>query len=391
MNAPAAGSDVPLVVHIIYALDTGGLENGLVNLINRSPVQRYRHAIICLTSSGRFARRITRSDVDIYELNQRPGLDWKLYGRLWKLLRRLQPALVHTRNLATLEMQWVVCCLSGVKRLHGEHGRDMGDLAGLNIKYLYWRRLMRWVVQHYICVSQDLERWLLEDVGVARGRLTQIYNGVDQTLFQPELNDLCEDELNAPGEFFCESQWVVGTVGRLAEVKNQRSLLLAFRTIFDERPELKKTWRLIIVGDGPLNDVLAREVVELGLSDNVWLTGDRNDVSRLLNRLHVFVLPSLAEGISNTLLEAMACSLPIVATAVGGNIELVKNGYNGVLVEVNKPLELAQALLELMNNPRLGRDMGRAGKERVTKDFHWSRTLASYLSVYDKLLANKQV
>jgi len=250
---------------------------------------------------------------------------------------------------------------------------------------------MRWVVQHYICVSQDLERWLLEDVGVARGRLTQIYNGVDQTLFQPELNDLCEDELNAPGEFFCESQWVVGTVGRLAEVKNQRSLLLAFRTIFDERPELKKIWRLIIVGDGPLNDVLAREVVELGLSDNVWLTGDRNDVSRLLNRLHVFVLPSLAEGISNTLLEAMACSLPIVATAVGGNIELVKNGYNGVLVEVNKPLELAQTLLELMNNPRLCRDMGQAGKERVNKDFHWSRTLASYLSVYDKLLANKQV
>jgi len=137
--------------------------------------------------------------------------------------------------------------------------------------------------------------------------------------------------------------------------------------------------------------VLAREVVELGLSHNVWLAGDRSDVSRLLNRLHVFVLPSLAEGISNTLLEAMACRLPVVVTAVGGNTELVKNGYNGVLVEVNKPLELAQALLELMNDPCLCRDMGQAGKERVKKGFLWHRALDSYLSVYDKLLAQKPI
>jgi len=391
MSAEQGSSRAPLVVHIVYALDTGGLENGLVNLINRTPVERYRHAIICLTKSGQFAQRITTPDVAIYELQQRPGLDWRLYGRLWKLLKHLRPALVHTRNLATLEMHWVVSCFPGVKRLHGEHGRDVGDLAGLNIKYLYWRRLMRLVVQHYICVSQDLERWMLEDVRVARGRLTQIYNGVDQTLFQPELDAHCETELNAPEGFFCENQWVVGTVGRLAEVKNQRSLLLAFRAIFDDRPELKESWRLIIVGDGPLNDVLAREVVELGLSHNVWLAGDRSDVSRLLNRLHVFVLPSLAEGISNTLLEAMACRLPVVVTAVGGNTELVKNGYNGVLVEVNKPLELAQALLELMNDPCLCRDMGQAGKERVKKGFLWHRALDSYLSVYDKLLAQKPI
>lgn len=389
MRAEGESPRVPLVVHIVYALDTGGLENGLVNLINRTPVERYRHAIICLTKSGQFARRITTPDVAIYELQQRPGLDWRLYGRLWQLLKQLRPALVHTRNLATLEMHWVVSCIPGVKRLHGEHGRDIGDLAGLNIKYLYWRRLMRMVVQHYICVSQDLERWMLEDVKVARGRLTQIYNGVDQTLFQSKLDSFDETELDAPEGFFCERQWVVGTVGRLVEVKNQRSLLLAFRSIFDDRPELQGSWRLIIVGDGPLHDALAREVVELGLSNSVWLTGDRSDVSRLLNRLNVFVLPSLAEGISNTLLEAMACSLPAVVTAVGGNTELVKNGYNGVLVEVNKPIELAQALLELMNNPGLCHDMGKAGKERVKRDFLWHRTLASYLSVYDQLLAKR--
>jgi len=386
MKAVEATSAAPLVVHIVYALDTGGLENGLVNLINRTPVQRYRHAIICLTTSSRFAQRITAPGVAVYELQQRPGLDWRLYGRLWKLLKRLQPALVHTRNLATLEMQLVVGCLPGIKRLHGEHGRDIGDLAGLNIKYIYWRRLMRWVVQHYICVSQDLERWMLEDVGVARGRLTQIYNGVDQAVFKSEAVDQAFDELGAPVNFFRKPLWVIGTVGRLAEVKNQRSLLLALRKILDGSPIQGKKIRLIIVGDGPLSDALADEVTRLGLTENVWLAGDRSDVPRLLNRLDVFVLPSLAEGISNTLLEAMACSLPIVATAVGGNVELIHDGDNGRLIGVNKYLELAQALLELMDNPSLCQAMGRAGKARVQRDFYWDQTLSAYLDVYDRLL-----
>jgi len=175
-----AAKHPPLVVHIIHSLGTGGLENGLVNIINRTPPERYRHAIVCLTESGEFAGRITAPGVEVIALHKRPGHDLGLYWRVWKTLRRLRPAIVHTRNLSTLEMQFVAALLPGVKRVHGEHGRDVFDLDGTNRKYNLLRKAARFVVQRYIAVSKDLERWLIDTVGVPAARVRQIYNGVDQ-------------------------------------------------------------------------------------------------------------------------------------------------------------------------------------------------------------------
>ena len=133
----------PLVVHIIHELGTGGLENGLVNIINRSPPGRYRHAIVCLTRAGEFATRISAPDVQVIELHKRPGHDFGLYWRLLRALRMLRPAIVHTRNLSTLEMQFVAAVLPGVKHVHGEHGRDVFDLHGTNRKYNLLRKAAR--------------------------------------------------------------------------------------------------------------------------------------------------------------------------------------------------------------------------------------------------------
>ncbi len=173
----------PLVAHIIYALGTGGLENGLVNIINRSPPGRYRHAIICLTTAEAFAGRLTVPDVEVIELHKRPGHDPAIYLRLWRTLRRLRPAIVHTRNLAALETQVLGLLFPGCKRVHGEHGRDVSDLDGSNRKYQWLRRLLSPLIHRYIAVSQDLAQWLVSTVRIAPGKVAQIYNGVDHSRF----------------------------------------------------------------------------------------------------------------------------------------------------------------------------------------------------------------
>jgi sugar transferase (PEP-CTERM/EpsH1 system associated) len=180
-----ANSYLPLVVHVVYRFRVGGLENGLVNWINHMPPDRYRHVIVCLTRSTAFKTRINRQGVPLVELNKAPGQDLRTHQRFWGILRQLRPDIVHTRNLATLEFQ-VTSALAGVRgRVHGEHGRDVYDLDGTNIKYNILRRAVRAFVRQYIAVSRDLTQWLIDTVGVRSDRVTQIYNGVDMVKFSP--------------------------------------------------------------------------------------------------------------------------------------------------------------------------------------------------------------
>src|SRR5690242_8740724 len=133
----------PLIAHVIYGLKTGGLENGLVNLINRMPAERYRHAIVCITDYSDFRLRIRRAGVECYALHKPPGKVPGFYVKVWKLLRQLRPSIVHTRNLTTLATQVPAMLAGAPTRIHGEHGRVMGDLDGSNVKYQRIRRLMR--------------------------------------------------------------------------------------------------------------------------------------------------------------------------------------------------------------------------------------------------------
>lgn len=374
----------PLVVHIIYSLSTGGLENGLVNIINRCPENRYRHTIVCLTTADDFATRISAPNVEVIVLNKREGHDLSLYLRLWRLLRKLRPAIVHSRNLAPLEMQICTLGLPGVKRVHGEHGREINDLDGTNVKYLLLRKAMRALIHRYITVSQDLERWMIETVGARPDRVIQIYNGVDTGRFSP---------VTVKPVALLPAQWtqqnamlVIGTVGRLTPVKDQQRLLQAVSILRSEHPALGERIRLLIVGDGPLRQSLEGQVAELGLDDCAWLAGDRDDVADLLQVMDVFVLPSLAEGISNTVLEAMASGLPVIATRTGGNVELVEPEFNGALVPVGDAQALADTLQAMLSDPGLLKTLGNNARERIAQRFDWDRTVNEYLSVYDNLL-----
>jgi sugar transferase (PEP-CTERM/EpsH1 system associated) len=361
----------PLVVHLLYRLDFGGLETLLVDCINRMP--GYRHAVVCLAGYTKFADKITRADVELYSLDKAPGLGLGAHVKLFKLLRRLRPAILHTYNLSAIEYNFTATLAGVPVRIHAEHGRDAGDPQGLNRKHNALRRLMSPFVDRYVPVSLDLQQWLRKVVGIADAKNQLIDNGVDTEHFHPGLA--------APGEF------VVGTVGRVQDVKNQAALIEAFVTLRKMLPGRKM--RLVIVGDGPLRGKLEQQVRDAGIADDVWLPGARSDIADLMRTFSVFALSSIAEGTPVTLLEAMSCGLPVVSTAVGGIPTLVQDNLTGQLVPAGDSTELAAALAVYANNPQLAAEHGAAGRERI--EFHYSVTamVQAYTSLYDALRKTK--
>jgi sugar transferase (PEP-CTERM/EpsH1 system associated) len=378
----ASGSEPPLVLHLVHGFDVGGLENGLVNLIDNSPPERFRHAIACATRSSDFSKRIRRQDVRIVELGKRPGHDFGVYGRLWKVLRELRPAILHSRNLGTLEYQFVAALAGVPGRVHGEHGWDSVDLHGTNARYRQLRRLSRFVVRRYIPMSRHIEHWLTSDIGIPAAKVRQVYNGVDIQRFSPTpVRELLPLEgFDAPGNV------IVGTVGRLVSVKNQRLLAEAFVHLARREPQRAARLRLVIVGEGPDRTACERIVGSAGLERQCWITGMREDVARLMRCFDVFALTSLNEGISNTILEAMATGLPVVATKVGGNGELVRDGVTGALCELGNVDALADALGRYAFDRTLAQAHGAAGRQLVEREFSLQAMVRGYLDVYEQVL-----
>ena len=369
----------PLIAHIIHKLDYGGLENGVVNLINRMPHSEWRHCIICMTDYTEFSKRIQRPDVELIALHKPEGKAWSTYLQLWRVLRQLRPDIVHTRNLAALEGQ-VPAFFAGIHgRVHSEHGWDVGDLNGSNRKHRLLRRLIRTFVQQYIALSQDIERYLRDSIGVPRKRLAQIYNGVDDSCFAPQ-----GDVAAAPWE--AEDMFVFGTVGRVQAVKDQLTLVRAFAALLERFPQAREHARLLIVGDGPLLPQLRQEVAQAGLTDLVWLPGSRDDIPALMRVMDVFVLPSLSEGISNTILEAMACSLPVIASRVGGNPELIDAGQTGALVPVANVTQLADVMAGYWQQPTMASRQGQIARKTIESRFSMQRMVDQYVAVYRKVL-----
>ncbi len=373
----------PLIAHIIYRLGIGGLENGLVNLINHMPEIRYRHVIICMTEYTDFRYRIYKKDVKFYQLHKREGKDPLVLLRLWKLLCKLKPDIVHTRNLGALECA-LPAFLAGVSiRIHGEHGRDMLDINGSNKKYIAIRKIFRPFISKYIALSKDLENWLHYSIGISREKIVQIYNGVDCEKFSPERTVGNKTPLRSRAG---PNIKIIGTVGRISAEKDQFSFVRALVVIFKKHPNLKRTLRFMIVGDGPLLDELRQMVTQSDLEKYVWLPGARDDIPELFNEMDVFVLPSLGEGVSNTILEAMASRLPVVATNVGGNPELVVEGETGMMVPSSDPDKLAFAILEYLENPEKIRIHGDAGRMRVEQEFSMKVMVNCYINIYNKAL-----
>jgi sugar transferase (PEP-CTERM/EpsH1 system associated) len=373
----------PLLAHVVFRFGVGGLENGIVNLINHLPRERWRHAIVSLTDVSReFTERIARPDVHYVALGKRPGHLARDYPQLLRLFKALRPAIVHTRNLAALEAV-VPAWAAGVPvRIHGEHGWDIQDPEGRRRRYRLVRRLYRPFVNHYIALSQHLAEYLEDQVGVPDEAISQVYNGVDTERFYPGAGDAI-----AGCPFRAPDHWLIGSVGRLEAIKDPLNLARAFIRALKLHPAAAARLRLVVVGDGALRQQLDALLADAGVRDLVWLAGERAEVPQFMRVLDCFVLPSRAEGVSNTILEAMATRLPIVATGVGGNTELIESGMSGTLVPPADPDALARAIIAYFDDRAVARRHAKAAYHVALTRFSLATMVAAYASIYEHALA----
>jgi len=373
----------PLVVHVIHHLVIGGMENGLVNLINHLPHDELRHAVLCIEDYSDFRERIQHADVSVVALHRsKVGVN-AVRREMFRLFREMRPRIVHSRNLSGLDAL-LPAWLAGVpRRVHGEHGWDIDNLDGRQWQAALLRRLHSPLVHRYVAVSRDLARFLVDHIGISGDRIATICNGVDTDRFAPGAPP---SGLGMPPDFLREGVVRIGTVGRLQPVKDQATLVSAVATLAERRPDLRERMRLAFVGEGPLRETLQQQAMQRGIGDITWFAGASSDVSGCLRAIDLFVLPSLNEGISNTLLEAMATGIPALATSVGGNVELLVNGQCGGFFAPGDVQALADGLAAYLDDPPLRRAHGRAARTRAESVFGLPTMVNQYHTLYRQLL-----
>jgi sugar transferase (PEP-CTERM/EpsH1 system associated) len=369
----------------VEALDSAHTESGLLNLIRHLPAERYRHAVVCLRDQGDYEAGLRQEGVDIVNLHQRKegGLRGLLhYLRLYRVLRILQPDLIHTRDRAGMPAQ-LVAALAGVRlRVHAEHGREIARPGQTGFRDRALRRLLRPLVDHFIAVSSDLEHWLVESVGVEPAKLTQIAGGVDSVQFHPRLGPAAA--VGPPG-FMHDGAFVIGSAGRMDNAANHVTLVDSFLRLIASPHPAHQRLRLMIVGDGPARAECQAMLNRAGAGARAWLPGARQDTPQLLRAMDLFVLPSLFEDRSNAVLEAMASGLPVVATAVGATAELVHAGFTGILVPPMSAELLAAAISDYCRIPEMAARHGARARSQVIARHSMPAMARDYLAVYDAL------
>jgi sugar transferase (PEP-CTERM/EpsH1 system associated) len=380
-----AGERKRLVVHLVEAPDSAHIEAGLVNLLRHLPGERYRHAIVCLRrpgdQRGDYGAGLREHGVDIVNLHQGESRLMH-YLRLWRVLRSLQPDLIHTRNRAGLPGQ-LVAALAGVRlSVHAEHTLEAARLGADGFRGKALRRLLRPLVDHFIAVSGELARWLVDTVGAEPARVSQIATGVDSVQFHPRLGPAAAV---GPPDFMHDGVFVIGSLGRMDDAANHATLVEAFLRLIASPHPAHQRLRLMIVGDGPARAACLAMLNRAGAASRAWLPGARADIPQLLRAMDLFVLPSLVEDRANAILEAMASGLPVVATAVGANCELVHAGFTGILVPPMSAELLAAAVSDYCRIPEMAARHGARARSQVIARHSMPAMARDYLAVYDAL------
>jgi sugar transferase (PEP-CTERM/EpsH1 system associated) len=359
------------VVHLIYRLDIGGLEKVMLDSINHLP-DYYEHVVICLTGVTLFAKENLQDDIDIICLNKKVGNDFSLYWKLLGLFREISPDVLHTYNLSTIEYQ-IIGLLAGIKkRIHAEHGWNISDTKGKNKKYNFLRRTMSLFIHKWVAVSKDINRWLIDEVCIDKSNIELVYNGVDTEHFKP----VKRRTVGANGKK------VIGTIGRFDPIKNQQILLDVCKQLNEIDGGIKDKINFAIVGDGPQYHNLKEKIEAEGLQDYFWLPGAKYNIAEILNDFYIFVLPSIAEGVPITLLEAMSTALPVVCSRVGGIPEVVTED-SGILVQSGDSDSLTKAILKLLNNKELAKQYGENARKRVVESFSIMSMVNRYQTLYE--------
>ncbi|MBX9677906.1 MAG: glycosyltransferase [Gemmataceae bacterium] len=348
------------VVHVSLGLDVGGQERLLVEFARHADREKFDLTFVSLTSRGIIADAIDEARWPVLALGERPGFSVGRFFRVGRLLRSLEADILHTHDDGPLVYGSLGGRLGRVGRhVHTHHHGLLPNVSRRQQRLAGWAARLTYA---FVCVSEDSARQMTAG-GVPVRKIRTLHNGIDLDRFSFQGS-------NPAGP--------VVTVARLSPEKAIENLLRAAAIVVAS----DRSFRLEIAGDGQCREDLHRLTRELKLEDHVTFLGEIRDVPALLARASLFVLPSRTEGISLTLLEAMARGLPVVTTRVGGNPEVVDDGKTGFLVPSQDPAELAVAILRMRADPAESQAMGRLGRHRVETHFDVRRMIRDYEELY---------
>jgi sugar transferase (PEP-CTERM/EpsH1 system associated) len=370
-NSPTAR-----LLFVNHSLHMGGIETMIDDFARSLRPAGFDVGVAVFRGGGQLAAGLAGSGIPVSDLHKREGLDFGLVMRLRRLLRASKTSVIHSHNYsAWLYSVLASLGLGGIKRIHTEHSR---------VQPLPRRRAMeRWLARYthaVVGVSDDVAQSLVTEVGIEPTRVCFIANGINLSRYRPDpaLRASLREELG-----IAPTTLVYGIVARLVPVKAHVDLIDAFHIVQQRQPAT----RLVIAGDGPCGADLKAQVTRLGLTPCVHFLGEVRDTERVLNALDVYMLSSTDEGMNLTLLEAMATGLPVIATSVGGNPEVVAEANTGLLVPARNPQRMAQAMRELLLKHELRQGFGLAARQRVERQFSQANTLRKYQALYAGLSA----
>ncbi|HUB91322.1 MAG TPA: glycosyltransferase, partial [Dyella sp.] len=336
--------------------------------------QGHRCQVICLYTAGSLAHELDALGIAVHVCAKRQGPDLRALARARAMVRAHATDVLHTHN-AVAHYQAVLATLGLPMRciINTRHGMGVNRNASRR-EWLYRRALAR--TDTVVTVCNAARNDAIKRGIVPAAKVCVVPNGIHVEKFQtasPAMHERLADLLDLPVQVK-----IIGTVGRLNWAKDQLGLIRAFRLVHAQHPDTV----LVLIGDGELRASLQQSAIDEGMGGNVHFLGDRSDVRELLQGLDLFVLSSLSEGYSMALLEASAAALPIVATAVGGNGEIVRDGTTGRLAPAENPAALAEAMLALLRHPQHAMALGEAARAWVEQHGSLEAMARRYAQLY---------
>lgn len=360
------------ILIINHSFDIGGIEILVLRMCEAIDRSRFNICLCSFQDVNTLEKEFKKIQIPIYSLKKKEGIDYSLFFKLQQLIRKLNIDILHTHNSG----QWFygvgasLFFLFKLKIIHTQHS----ILEKNQAKQLLLLKLFSLRTYKVVCVGEYVRKYLKTVARISDSKLCLIYNGVN--FINNSLNEnksILKASIGIPNYMK-----VIGIVARLVLVKNHKALLLAFRTIVNTNKNLV----LLIVGDGELFKELNDFVCRLNIKDNVIFLGNRRDVLELMKIMDIFVLCSLSEGLSLTLLEAASIGLPIIATDVGGNKEIVVNNQTGLLVPADNHAILAERLLYLFKNPSIAKTLGYNAINYCKEKFNLLYMIEAYSQLY---------
>ena len=367
------------VMHIVFSLDPGGMENGVVNVANRLPDDEFDVSFCCLEKGGAFVERLNHPE-NVFALHKtKPGFSFRTVWKVFRTVSRIKPHVVHTHNMGPLTYG-VYGTLMGRLRpiLHGEHGMFQGDQATrprIEQRGKLYRHCRK--VQ---AVSEGLREYLIGH-GYDGSQIVSIVNGVDTARFQPVDKVKVRSELGLP----TEGPWM-GIVGRFDVNKKHRLLIEAFNRVSTEFP----TAQLLILGDkGNEKEKIHAAVAASSAKDRIHLVGFQPNPLPYYQSLDLLTAPSAMEGLSNAVLESMACGIPALGHRACGHTEVVTNEVDGFLTNLDTVDDLVREMKRLLSDPEKIAEAGRRARKTAVERLSIDVMVGNYAKLYRQVAEGK--